>query len=182
LQQRSARATAAEPHSPHPALIKGRRRPQWFGSATLGGIPVVVDANGQLGTSSSSRRYKQDIDDMGSASRRLLDLRPVTFRYITRAAEGDTAREYGLIAEEVAEVYPDLVVRGADGRIETVQYQKLTPMLTQRAAAPAADDRRGRATDSRARDAALGARGAAGTRDHDQAVARAGLDSRVDRA
>jgi hypothetical protein len=100
-----------------------------FGSATLGGIPVVVDANGQLGTSSSSRRYKQDIDDMGSASRRLLDLRPVTFRYITRAAEGDTAREYGLIAEEVAEVYPDLVVRGADGRIETVQYQKLTPML-----------------------------------------------------
>jgi hypothetical protein len=129
LQQRSARATAAEPHSPHPALIKGRRRPQWFGSATLGGIPVVVDANGQLGTSSSSRRYKQDIDDMGSASRRLLDLRPVTFRYITRAAEGDTAREYGLIAEEVAEVYPDLVVRGADGRIETVQYQKLTPML-----------------------------------------------------
>lgn len=95
----------------------------------IAGSPVTVDASGQLGIQVSSRRYKQAIADMGETSRGLFDLRPVTFRYIERAAGGDTAREYGLIAEEVAEIYPDLVVRNAAGEIETVQYHELTRML-----------------------------------------------------
>jgi hypothetical protein len=56
-------------------------------------------------------------------------LRPVTYRYKQPYADGSKPIDYGLIAEEVAEVYPDLVVKGADGQIQTVQYQKLTPML-----------------------------------------------------
>ena len=56
-------------------------------------------------------------------------MRPVTFRYKQPYADGSKPLDYGLIAEEVAEVYPDLVVRGKDGQVETVQYQKLTPML-----------------------------------------------------
>jgi hypothetical protein len=66
---------------------------------------------------------------MGDASSDLLRLRPVTFRYKKPYEDGSKPLDYGLIAEEVAEVYPDLVVRGKDGQIETVQYQKLTPML-----------------------------------------------------
>ena len=89
----------------------------------------MIDANGQLGTVSSSRRFKEDIQDMGEASSGLLRLRPVTFRYQKPFADGSKPVEYGLIAEEVVEVYPDLVVKGADGQVETVQYQKLTPML-----------------------------------------------------
>ncbi len=94
-----------------------------------GAVPVMIDANGQLGTVSSSRRFKEDIRDMGAASSGLLRLRPVTFRYRQPYADGSQPTDYGLIAEEVAKIYPDLAVKGADGKIETVQYQKLTPML-----------------------------------------------------
>ena len=92
-------------------------------------VNVVIDSNGQLGTVSSSRRFKEDIQDMGEASRGLLRLRPVTFRYQKPFADGSKPIQYGLIAEEVAEVYPDLVVRSADGQIETVKYQVLDSML-----------------------------------------------------
>lgn len=92
-------------------------------------IPVVIDSNGQLGTVSSSLRFKEDILDMGEASTNLMRLRPVTYRYKRAYEDGSKPMDYGLIAEEVAEVYPDLVVKGKDGQIETVQYQKLTPML-----------------------------------------------------
>ena len=90
---------------------------------------VVIDSNGQLGTVNSSRRFKEDIRDMAGASSGLLRLRPVTFRYARPYDDGSKPLDYGLIAEEVAEVYPDLVVKGADGQVETVQYQKLAPML-----------------------------------------------------
>jgi len=92
-------------------------------------VPVVIDSNGQLGTVSSSRRFKEDIQDMGPTSNGLLRLRPVTFRYKQPFADGSKPIEYGLIAEEVAEVYPDLVARSADGQIETVKYQVLDSML-----------------------------------------------------
>jgi hypothetical protein len=92
-------------------------------------VNVVIDSNGQLGTISSSRRFKQDIAAMGEASSGLLRLRPVTFRYKQPYSDGSKPIDYGLIAEEVAESYPDLVVKGADGEVETVLYQKLTPML-----------------------------------------------------
>jgi hypothetical protein len=92
-------------------------------------VPVLIDSNGQLGTTSSSRRYKEDIQDMGNTSSGLLRLRPVTFRYKKPFADGSQPVQYGLIAEEVAEVYPDLVARSADGQIETVKYQVLDSML-----------------------------------------------------
>ncbi len=105
------------------AGIRGRTT----GSANA--VNVLIDSAGQLGTISSSRHNKVDISDMGQASGGLLRLRPVTFRYIQPYADGSRPFDYGLIAEEVAEVYPDLVVRDESGAIETVQYHKLTPML-----------------------------------------------------
>lgn len=92
-------------------------------------VAVVVDRNGQLGTISSSRRFKEEIEDMGDATNGLLRLRPVMFRYKGGHPGQSKPREYGLIAEEVAEVYPDLVVRASTGQIDTVQYHKLVPML-----------------------------------------------------
>ena len=92
-------------------------------------VAVLIDSNGQLGTVSSSRRYKEDIQDMGDTSTGLLRLRPVTFRYKKPYADGSQPIQYGLIAEEVAEVYPDLVAHSADGQIETVKYQVLDSML-----------------------------------------------------
>jgi hypothetical protein len=92
-------------------------------------VPVVIDSNGNLGTISSSQRYKEDIQDMGDASSGLLRLRPVTLRYKKPFADGSKPIQYGLIAEEVAEVYPDLVTRSAEGQVETVNYRLLDPML-----------------------------------------------------
>ena len=92
-------------------------------------VGVMIDSNGQLGTLSSSLRFKDDIEDMGDASRDLMRLRPVTFRYKQPFADGSKPIQYGLIAEDVAKVYPDLVAHSADGQIETVKYQVLAPML-----------------------------------------------------
>ncbi len=99
-------------------------------STSLANVPVVIDSNGQLGTVSSSRRYKEDINDMADTSDGLMQLRPVTFRYKKAYEDGSTKPvQYGLIAEEVAQVYPDLVARNADGQVESVRYQLLDPML-----------------------------------------------------
>jgi len=88
-------------------------------------IPVVIDSNGQLGTVSSSIRFKEDVQDMGAISGRLLDLRPVTFRY--KGQSGGI--HFGLIAEEVDQVLPELVIHNKEGEIETVAYHELPPML-----------------------------------------------------
>jgi hypothetical protein len=98
-------------------------------TASNDAIPVMIDSAGQLGTVSSSRRFKENIEDMGSASQNLMRLRPVTYRYKQPFADGSKPIQYGLIAEEVAEVYPDLVAHSADGQIETVKYQVLDSML-----------------------------------------------------
>ncbi|HEY6340190.1 MAG TPA: tail fiber domain-containing protein [Bryobacteraceae bacterium] len=92
-------------------------------------VPVVIDSNGQLGTVSSSQRLKEDIHEMGDLSRPLLRLRPVTFRYRKPFNDGSRPIQFGLIAEEVAGVFPDLVARSADGQIETVKYQMLDALL-----------------------------------------------------
>jgi hypothetical protein len=89
-------------------------------------IAVVIDTAGQLGTTSSSRRYKKDIKAMEQASKAILSLKPVTFHY-----KSDTkgTPQFGLIAEEVAEVNPDLVVRDENGEIYTVRYDAVNAML-----------------------------------------------------
>ncbi len=91
------------------------------------GVPVLIDSNGQLGTATSSIRFKEDVRDMGDESAKLLGLRPVTFRY--KAWGPDGPKQYGLIAEEVNEVLPELVARDKDGEIETVLYHELPAML-----------------------------------------------------
>ncbi len=95
-------------------------------SSLASGTPVVVTKAGRLGFLSSSIRYKRDIHNMGDASGKLMKLRPVTFRY--KADETNT-EQYGLIAEEVAKVYPELVIRGENGEPETVAYHMLPAML-----------------------------------------------------
>jgi hypothetical protein len=92
-------------------------------------VAVVVDSADQLGTISSSGRYKTDIHDMEGASDGVLRLRPVVFRYRTPYADGSTPLQYGLIAEEVADVYPDAVSRNPAGEIETVQYHKIEALM-----------------------------------------------------
>lgn len=92
-------------------------------------IPVLIDSDGQLGTASSSQRFKDEIRDMGKASEGLGELRPVTFRYREPFADGSRPLRYGLIAEEVAEVFPELVAYDDEGRPEAVFYRFLTPML-----------------------------------------------------
>ena len=92
-------------------------------------VAVVVDSNGQLGTVSSSRRTKDNIADLGSISRAIFDLRPVQFTYKKPFADGSTPVQYGLIAEEVQAVMPELVAYGKDGQVETVKYHVLPTLL-----------------------------------------------------
>ncbi|MBI4419467.1 MAG: tail fiber domain-containing protein [Gemmatimonadetes bacterium] len=92
-------------------------------------MSVLIASDGQLGTVSSSRRVKEDIRDMGESSRRLLQLRPVRFRYIQASADGAKPLQYGLIAEEVAEVYPELVTYDATGEPTAVMYHVLPALL-----------------------------------------------------
>jgi hypothetical protein len=93
---------------------------------TITGSAVYVTPSGQLGVLASSERFKTDVQAMGSTSNKLEELRPVTFKL---KADPEGATQYGLIAEEVAKVYPELVVRGADGRVDGVRYEELAPML-----------------------------------------------------
>ena len=90
---------------------------------------MLVNSAGVLGTSPSSARFKDDVRDMGEASDLLMRLRPVTFRYKPEVAPGEDGTQYGLIAEEVAEVAPDLVATDADGRPYSVKYHVLPALL-----------------------------------------------------
>ncbi len=88
---------------------------------------VMIDSNGQLGTTNSSRRFKRDIRDMGNTTDTIMGLHPVRFRY---KSQGPEAREqFGLVAEEVADVAPELVARDKNGEIESVFYDKVYAML-----------------------------------------------------
>jgi hypothetical protein len=90
------------------------------------GIPVYIDSAGQLGTFTSSRRFKKEIKSMDKASEGILALKPVTFQYKTDPTQ---TPQFGLIAEEVAEVDPDLVVRDEKGGPYTVRYDAVNAML-----------------------------------------------------
>ena len=89
-------------------------------------IPVLIDSAGQLGTLSSSQRFKKDVQAMESASSAVLNLSPVTFHYKT---DKTNTPQFGLIAEEVAKVNPDLVIRDKDGQLLTVRYEAVNAML-----------------------------------------------------
>ena len=90
-------------------------------------VTVLIDNTGRLGTIPSSRKYKKDIQDIHEASAHLMQLRPVSFKY--KNQPDSTPVEYGLIAEEVAQIFPELVVYNNDGQPETVRYHQLPPLL-----------------------------------------------------
>ncbi len=108
------------------ALIAGVRG---VTTGAVDAVPVVIDSNGQLGTISSSIRFKEDVQDMADASHRLFSLRPVTFRYTKPYTNGAKPIQFGLVAEEVAQVFPELVVHDAAGNVETFHYETLNVLL-----------------------------------------------------
>ena len=98
------------------------------GKTAAGGIPVIVNANGKLGTTASSARFKDEIKPMDKVSEAILALKPVTFRY-KQELDPEGIPQFGLIAEEVEKVDPDLVARDDQGKIYTVRYDAVNAML-----------------------------------------------------
>jgi hypothetical protein len=98
-----------------------------FGNTTPG-IPVYIDVNGHLSTTASSARFKDDIKPMANASDSIFALKPVTFRY-KKQYDAKGTQQFGLVAEEVAKVNPDLVFLGNDGKPYTVRYEQVNAML-----------------------------------------------------
>jgi hypothetical protein len=92
------------------------------------GTSVVVHTNGRLGTVASSQRFKNDIKPMDKASEAILALKPVTFHY-KKEVDPDGIPQFGLVAEEVEKVNPDLVTRDAKGKVYTVRYEAVNAML-----------------------------------------------------
>lgn len=99
-----------------------------FGKAVDGAtdVPVIIDSANKLGTTTSSARYKENIADMASASDCLMSLRPVIFNYKT---DEQKRTRFGLIAEEVIEIFPELVVKNSDGEPEAVKYHEMPTIL-----------------------------------------------------
>jgi len=98
------------------------------GVTVASGLEVVVASNGQLGTVTSSARFKTAIKPMDKTSEAILALKPLTFRY-KHELDPDGIPQFGLVAEEVEKVNPDLVVRDEDGKVNTVRYEAVNAML-----------------------------------------------------
>jgi hypothetical protein len=98
------------------------------GTTVAGGIGVLIDSNGRLGTTTSSARFKEKIQPMDKASEAILSLQPVTFRY-KHELDPDCIPQFGLVAEQVAKVNPDLVARDDQGKPFTVRYEAVNAML-----------------------------------------------------
>ena len=92
------------------------------------GSPVAIDSSGQLGVVPSSQRFKEDIKPMDQRSEAILALKPVSFHY-TKDIDPNGTRQFGLVAEEVEKVNPDLVLHEADGKVYTVRYEAVNAML-----------------------------------------------------
>jgi len=99
-----------------------------FNQLSSGGSAVFVNANHKLGTMTSSQRFKQEIKPMQRASEVLYALKPVTFRYKKEIDAAGTS-QFGLVAEDVEKVNPDLVVRDKEGKPYTVRYDQVNAML-----------------------------------------------------
>ena len=97
-------------------------------SAAVSGSPVVIGMDGRLGVTMSSAKFKEAIKPMDKASEAILALKPVTFCY-KEELDPDKIPQFGLVAEEVEKVNPDLVVRGEDGKVMTVRYEAVNAML-----------------------------------------------------
>jgi endosialidase-like protein len=98
------------------------------GTPISDGVPIGVNASGQLGVKPSSARYKEAIQPMDKASEAILALKPVTFRY-KRELDPEGIRQFGLVAEQVEKVDPDLVARDEQGKPYTVRYDAVNAML-----------------------------------------------------
>src|SRR5204863_6922557 len=98
------------------------------GATVPTGVAVIVDASGHLGTTTSSARFKDAIKPMDKASEAILALKPVTFRY-GHELDPDGIPQFGLVAEEVEKVNPDLVARDDKGKPYTVRYEAVNAML-----------------------------------------------------
>ena len=98
-----------------------------FGVA-VSGSTVVVNSSGKLGVATSSARFKEAIKPMDRASEAILGLKPVSFRY-KEEIDPDRTPQFGLIAEEVEKVNPDLVGRDQNGEVNTVRYEAVNAML-----------------------------------------------------
>jgi hypothetical protein len=98
------------------------------GVTAAGGVGVIIDSNGQLGTVSSSERFKDAIKPMDKASEAILALKPVIFRY-KHELDPDGIPQFGLVAEDVEKVNPNLVAHDADGKVYTVRYEAVNAML-----------------------------------------------------
>jgi hypothetical protein len=101
---------------------------QIFGATVAGGSTVIIDANDRLGTITSSKRFKEDIEPMDKASDGLFALKPVRFRYKKEIDPAGT-KQLGLVAEDVEKVNPDLVVRDKQGNPYSVRYDQVNAML-----------------------------------------------------
>jgi hypothetical protein len=98
------------------------------GQTASGGVAVFIDSDGKLGTLTSSARFKTEIKPMDKSSEAILALKPVTFRY-KQEIDPKGIPQFGLVAEDVQKVNPDLVVRDAEGRVYTVRYEAVNAML-----------------------------------------------------
>ncbi len=98
------------------------------GTTVAGGISVLIDNGGRLGTATSSARFKEAIKPMEEKSEAILALEPVTFRY-KHELDPDAIPQFGLVAEQVAKVSPDLVARDDEGEPYTVRYEAINAML-----------------------------------------------------
>src|SRR5437660_2666306 len=98
------------------------------GAAVAGGVGVIIDSSGHLGTVVSSERFKDEIKPMDKASEAILALNPVTFRY-KHELDPDGIPQFGLVAEQVAKVDPDLVARDDHGKPYTVRYDADNALL-----------------------------------------------------
>jgi hypothetical protein len=99
-----------------------------YGETAAGGIEVYVDSSGRLGTKSSSSRFKEAIKPMDKASEAILALKPVTFHY-KEELDPRGIPQFGLLAEQVEEVNPDLVTRDQKGQVYSVRYEAVNAML-----------------------------------------------------
>jgi hypothetical protein len=99
-----------------------------FNQTSAGGTPVFINSSNKLGTSTSSKRFKEDIKPMDKASEAIFALKPVSFRYKKDVDPAGTS-QWGLVAEDVEKVNPDLIVRDENGNPYSVRYDQVNAML-----------------------------------------------------